>query len=100
MKRITLFALATACMVSVHAKIVLPDLVSDNMVLQQQANARLWGKAAPKSVIEVQCSWTGRTFRTTAQQDSTWLLTVATPKASFTPQTLTFTEKVGKQKGQ
>ena len=97
MKRITLLALATACMVSVHAKIVLPDLVSDNMVLQQQTNARLWGKAIPKSVIEVHCSWTGRTFRTTAQQDSTWLLTVATPKASFTPQTLTFTEKVGKK---
>lgn len=96
MKRLTLVALAAACMVNVHAKIVLPDLISDNMVLQQQTEARLWGKASPKSMVEVRCSWTNRTFHTTALSDSTWQLTVATPKASFAPQTLTFTEKDGK----
>ena len=95
--RIVLTTIALASMISAKAKIVLPDLVSDNMVLQQQTEARLWGKATPKSTVEVRCSWTNRIFRTTALQDSTWLLTVATPKASFTPQTIVITEKGDKE---
>ena len=91
--RIVLAAIALSSMMSASAKIVLPDLVSDNMVLQQQTDARLWGKATPKSTVEVRCSWTDRCFRTIALQDSTWQLTVATPKASFAPQTITITEK-------
>ena len=54
--RIVLTTIALASMISAKAKIVLPDLVSDNMVLQQQTEARLWGKATPKSTVEVRCS--------------------------------------------
>ncbi len=41
--------IVSACLLMVQAgawgKITLPDIVSDNMVLQQQAEACLWGKA-------------------------------------------------------
>ena len=41
--------IVSACLLMVRAgawgKITLPDIVSDNMVLQQQAEACLWGKA-------------------------------------------------------
>lgn len=40
--------IVSACLLMVQAgawgKITLPDIVSDNMVLQQQAEACLWGK--------------------------------------------------------
>lgn len=32
---------------SVSAKVVLPAILSDNMVLQQNAQVNLWGKATP-----------------------------------------------------
>ena len=43
------------------AKVKLPALVGDNMVLQQQANARLWGWAAPGATVRVTTSWDGKT---------------------------------------
>ena len=39
------------------AKVTLPDILSDNMVLQQSTNVKLWGKASPNSVVKVQPSW-------------------------------------------
>ena len=42
------------------AKVKLPSLVGDNMVLQQQTNARLWGWAAPGATVRVTTSWDGK----------------------------------------
>ncbi|MDE7472382.1 MAG: sialate O-acetylesterase [Muribaculaceae bacterium] len=71
------------------AAIELPDIVSDNMVLQQQSNARLWGWATPGSVITVKPSWTGaRAVKTRTADNGRWDVAVATPEASFTPYTL------------
>ncbi|WP_028910609.1 sialate O-acetylesterase [Prevotella sp. AGR2160] len=93
MQKITLLLAALTLGTAAQAKIVLPDLVSDNMVLQQQTDARLWGKATPKATIEVSDSWSGGKAQVTVAKDSTWLLTVKTPKGTFDPQTLTVTEK-------
>lgn len=35
------------------AKIVLPPIFSDNMVLQQQTNAPIWGEAQPMKTVKV-----------------------------------------------
>ena len=45
-KILTILALATLT-VSVQAKVRLPHIICDNMVLQQQTDARLWGWATP-----------------------------------------------------
>lgn len=95
MKKIVLF-IASAIVATADAKIVLPDLISDNMVLQQQTSATLWGKATPKSAIEIKGSWSEEIFKATTRDDSTWQVKVATPKASFTPQTIVITETGGK----
>lgn len=34
------------------AKIVLPPIFSDNMVLQQQTNAPIWGEAQPMKTVK------------------------------------------------
>ena len=46
MKRILLIsAMLMSCMLGLHAQLKLASLVGDNMVLQQQTDARLWGWA-------------------------------------------------------
>lgn len=79
-----------------QAKIVLPDLVGSNMVLQQQTSATLWGKATPGSTIKVKADWTDQVFTTITKSDSTWTVGVLTPQASFTKHNITITETDGK----
>ena len=43
-----------------QAKVKLPNVVGDNMVLQQNTDARLWGWAAPGKKVKVTTSWRGR----------------------------------------
>ena len=44
-KRLFLFTALIALTIGAQAKVRLPHLISDNMVLQQQTDARLWGWA-------------------------------------------------------
>ena len=46
--------------IGIHADIQLPSILSDNMVLQQNAKVRFWGKARPGAV-----SYTHLTLPTT-----------------------------------
>lgn len=64
--------------------IILPDLLRGDIVLQQQTDARIWGKAKPGSAITVSTSWNGRKYKVTAPSDSLWSVKVATPQASYT----------------
>ncbi|MCR4853170.1 MAG: sialate O-acetylesterase [Prevotella sp.] len=78
-----------------EAVLVLPDIISSNMVLQQQTNVRLWGKATPGAVVSVKGDWTSEGVTAKAAADSTWHVWLPTPPASMKPQTLTFT--IGQQ---
>ncbi len=78
------------------AKVTLPSLIGDNMILQQQTDVRLWGKAIPNAQVVVHLSWEGATTATTkADKNGEWLLTVKTPKGGYTPYTLTFDDGEG-----
>lgn len=48
MKRILLTLAALGTALTMQAKVVLPGIFGDNMVLQQQSEAQFWGKAAPE----------------------------------------------------
>lgn len=74
------------------AKVTLPDQIGDNMVLQQQSQARLWGWADAGKTIKVTVSWSDKVFATKAGQSGRWELPVETPAASFDPQTLTVSD--------
>lgn len=74
-----------------QAKVTLPAIISDNMVLQSQTDATLWGWANPGETVKITPSWAPtQPVTVTAAADSTWTCTVATPPATDTPQTLTF----------
>ena len=40
-----------------QAKVELPSLFSDNMVLQQNSSAAVWGKADPRTKIVITTTW-------------------------------------------
>ena len=68
------FSTAVLLLASVMAwgKVTLPDIVSDNMVLQQQTQARLWGWAEPKTEITVHTSWNEETYLARADEKGRW----------------------------
>ena len=71
-----LFVVATAT-----AEVRLPAFFGDNMVLQQQTDARLWGWAAPDKKVTVKTSWDGKTHTTRADHEGRWKIEVPTPVA-------------------
>ena len=88
-KILTMMALAALTM-SVQAKVKLPHLIGDNMVLQQQADVRLWGWADPMREVKVTCSWSKEVVRTRPHGDGKWMVHVKTPVASYEPLSITF----------
>ena len=89
-KRTILLAVAALLTVCNQAKVRLPHLIGDNMVLQQNTEARLWGWAAPGKTVSVTVSWNAKTYTARASKDGRWLVKVDTPKASYTPLSVTF----------
>ena len=69
-----IFLLALLMMQNVNAKIVLPDIISDNMVLQQNTVVKLWGKANPNQKVSIKASWNNKRIRITAGADGKWLV--------------------------
>lgn len=59
-----------------------PAVLSDHMVLQEQASVKIWGWADPNSVVTVQPSWMAEPVKTKSLYDTTWSVEVTTPKAS------------------
>ena len=89
---LSLCALGTCFAAS--AELTLSSLVSDNMVLQQNAEARLWGTASPGAVVTVNPSW-GDAVTARADGNGSWLAKVATPAASYDPKQIEFATSTG-----
>ncbi|HUX83933.1 MAG TPA: sialate O-acetylesterase [Chitinophagaceae bacterium] len=66
----------------------LPDIFSDNMVLQQNDTVALWGWGGPGARIKVWNSWNQDTVRTLSDSYANWRLVLKTPAAGG-PYTLT-----------
>ena len=88
--RKVIFLLLLLCAASLQAKVRLPHVIGDNMVLQQNTQARLWGWAKPGKSVKVSVSWSDITYSAKAGKDGKWLVSVATPAASYTPLSITF----------
>ena len=67
--------------IDIKAEIKLPAIFGDNMVLQQQTDAAIWGKASPNKRVSVTTSWNRKSYSTTADNEGKWKLKVATPVA-------------------
>ena len=72
------------------AKVKLPHLISDGMVIQQQSDVRLWGWDKPGKKVKVTTSWSADTYEAKADKEGKWIVSVKSPEASFTPLSVTF----------
>ena len=89
MKRLTLLSTLLFSCLNASA-LELPAFFGNNMMLQQQTQARIWGWAKGGSSVEVSTSWGNETYSVKADKKSgKWEVMVATPAASYTPQSLT-----------
>lgn len=66
---------------SAGAKIVLPPVLANHMVLQQQSVVKLWGEATPNQWVTVTMSWNSATSRVCSSHDGLWEVEVQTPVA-------------------
>jgi len=63
------------------AEVKLPAIFGDNMVLQQQTDAAIWGNASANKTIKVTTSWNKKSYSTKADSKGKWKVKVQTPSA-------------------
>ncbi len=77
-----LFAGSAFTLSPAQAAVKLPALISDNMVLQQEARAHVWGWADPKEKVTV--TFAGRSISATADGEGKWSGRLADLKGATT----------------
>ena len=87
-----LFAALLFLSASIHAQVQMPPMFSDNMVLQQQSDVSIWGKAKPGATIKVETSWDKAKYNTKSDGSGNWTVIVKTPTAGG-PYDITISDK-------
>ena len=64
-----------------EAKVTLTSIWGDNMVLQQQTQAPIWGESKPNKKVEITTSWDQKKYTIQADAQGKWSTKVATPVA-------------------
>ena len=92
MKKFLFLFVSLLCTAAVmHAKVELPPIFADNMVLQQQSDAAVWGKAEPGAKITITTTWSKAKTVVNAGEDGKWFARLATPVAGG-PYEITFND--------
>lgn len=80
MKKFIIFLFVLAP-VALCARVKLPSVIGDNMVLQREDNVLLWGWSEPGRSIQVQTGWSSEIYTTVTDDEGEWALSVDTPGA-------------------
>lgn len=83
MKRIFLCFFVVVLSLSINAKVVLPQIIGDNMMLQQNTRANIWGWDKADRMITVATTWSNETYTVKTGKDGRWLVKIKTPAASY-----------------
>ena len=83
MKKTILLAMLLLTVSVLHAKLALRHPTGDHMVLQQNAEAAVWGYASPGSTITVTPSWDGKAYLAKADARGHWTAYLKTPQAGY-----------------
>jgi len=79
LKNILLSGLLLISVYVAQAKVVLPAVFSDNMVIQQKTNAAIWGKGMPGHGINITTTWSNKIYFSKADKDGNWKIILITP---------------------
>ncbi|MFZ1288790.1 MAG: hypothetical protein WAR79_01775 [Melioribacteraceae bacterium] len=67
--------------ISAQEKIKTPSFISNNMVLQQNFDAPLWGWTESGTKIIIKPSWDNNVYQTSTDHNGNWFVKVKTPSA-------------------
>lgn len=82
MKRNAIVVVLAMLSMAAAAKVELPNFMGDNMVLQQQTDAALWGTATPGKKVTIRPGWTKQKTTVIADAETgRWSTRIATPAA-------------------
>ncbi|MCJ7820025.1 MAG: sialate O-acetylesterase, partial [Bacteroidales bacterium] len=86
MKRVSDFCMLVLLLMvfqvfEVKAEIILPSIFGNNMVLQQNSNVAVWGKAEPNTAVRIKTSWNNKAYSARSGSDGSWMIKVSTPQA-------------------
>lgn len=62
------------------ANITLPNVFSDNMVLQRNSEVTIWGWANPQEEVVITPSWNNQAYKIKASNQAKWEIAIPTPK--------------------
>ncbi len=79
MKRVLLLLLLLQLALVSYGGISLPSIFSNNMVLQQKTNVKIWGWAEPGETLTITTSWSKKNYITHTGPDGNWSLFIRTP---------------------
>lgn len=79
------------CTGVLQAKVVLPSVFTDNMVLQQKTDITFYGDATKSKQLTVKTGWNGKEYYTEADGQGKWSLKIPTPAAGG-PYEITFSD--------
>jgi sialate O-acetylesterase len=91
-KKFLMISVMALLLMGAQAKVRLPHVLGDNMILQQNTEARLWGWAKPGKTVTVTTSWNDAAYSVNADKGGQWMVKVKTPAASYQPLSITFND--------
>ncbi len=83
--------LSLTAVVNCFAQATLYPLFTDNMVLQRNVDAPIWGEGRPGRIVKVSTSWDSQTYVTKVDKNGQWRTAVKTPDAGG-PYTITVSD--------
>lgn len=91
MKKLFLLSALVAVATTASAKVTLPRIFSDGMVMQQQTEANLWGDAKANAAVKITTSWNKKSVVVKADSNGKWSTSFSTPVAGG-PYTITLSD--------
>ena len=70
------------------AKVTLPKIFGDGMVLQRETQVNIWGEARHDAIVKITTSWDKKRHITKSARDGKWKCAIPTPEAGG-PYTIT-----------
>lgn len=92
MKKISSFLLLFVIALALHAELKLPAIFSNNMLLQQNTEVKLWGWADKGQTINISPSWSKQKYTTKADNSRKWNVTIPTPVGSYQTYTISISD--------
>ena len=89
---ILLFPLLASAFMPTEAKVAPGSMITDNMVLQQNGQALLYGTADPNKTVTVTPSWSNRPYATQADSKGKWRIRIDTPAGGYTPYSIVISD--------